>query len=214
MIPGLASYGQRLVAFIIDYVLLSILVVAAVVVLFSGPTEIVRCDIDSDGNIIIFDLGGDDTRPGLCEQPTGEAFATAGFVLLLAVVAWFLYHAWEGATGKTVGKSIMGIRVVDEGTMEPIGGWKGIGRGVVEHALGAFTCGIGGIVDLLFPLWDDKNQTVHDKAVSSVVVKAAYMRPKGSALAAMQQGAAWALPGPVTYPTAPPPSSPTDPFGR
>jgi uncharacterized RDD family membrane protein YckC len=28
-----------------------------------------------------------------------------------------------------------------------------------------------GLIDVLFPLWDPKRQTLHDKAVGSVVVK-------------------------------------------
>jgi uncharacterized RDD family membrane protein YckC len=30
---------------------------------------------------------------------------------------------------------------------------------------------VGGLLDLLWPLWDEQRQTLHDKAVGSFVVK-------------------------------------------
>ena len=38
--------------------------------------------------------------------------------------------------------------------------------------IGIFLIGLPGLVDLLWPLWDERNQTLHDKIVSSYVIKA------------------------------------------
>lgn len=178
-VPGLASYGKRVGAYLIDYLVLGVLVGVAVIVLVTGPTELVACDLDEDGNIAIF--GEDAVQPGICERPTGGTIAAAGGLGFLAVVFWFAYHAWEGATGKSVGKLAVGIRLADKTSMQPIGGWKGVGRGVVEWLLSTATCGLGGLLDVLWPLWDADKQTIHDKAVSGVVVEAAYLQSKGSA---------------------------------
>lgn len=237
-VPGLAPYGRRMAAFLIDQIVVFLLVGVAFVILVTGDTELVRCNIDSDGDIVLFETGSD-TRQGICERPTSGTFMAAGFIGLAAVAAWFLYHAWEGASGKTLGKLMVGTRLVDEATLEPIGAWKGVGRGIVEGLLGGLTCGLGSFVDYLWPLWDDDNQTLHDMAVSAVVLDAQFMVPKGTAMASM--GTTWnappaAAPGPTAYPSAPPPGyaptwvppsppvappdgagepgSPTDPHGR
>lgn len=208
-IPGLAGYGKRIVAYLIDSVVVLPFVAIGIIIIFTGEREIVPC---SDGF-------------GLCEEPTDAVFATGFLVMALTIPVWFAYHAWEGATGKTLGKLAMGIRLVDERTMAPVGGWKGIGRGLVEGLLG-FLCSLGSLLDVLWPLWDDKNQTIHDKAVGGVVVEAAYLRPKGNAPTSDFYGTApaYQAPPPAPYGAAPPtapgppqapgaPGSPTDPFG-
>ncbi|MDH3704957.1 MAG: RDD family protein, partial [Acidimicrobiia bacterium] len=103
----------------------------------------------------------------LCEQPT-----TAGALLLLAVTGLALGVSvgylgwWQGRTGQTLGKRIVGLRVVHLHTMMPLGGGRGIGRwlGTIVSAL---PCYLG----YLWPLWDDKNQAWHDMMVTSIVIK-------------------------------------------
>ena len=40
---------------------------------------------------------------------------------------------------------------------------------MITFLFGIFTLPL--ILDYLWPLWDDRNQTLHDKAVSTVVVR-------------------------------------------
>jgi len=153
--PPYASWGQRLGAVLLDSLIVGVpfwifgFVVGALV-----PTEITVCtDFDGDSY--------------LCEQPT-----TAGSLMLLAVVGVGIAVTvgylgwWQGHTGQTLGKRIVGLRVVHLRTYLPLGGSRGIGR-----YLGAIVSALPCYLGYLWPLWDDKNQAWHDKMVSSIVVK-------------------------------------------
>jgi uncharacterized RDD family membrane protein YckC len=74
--------------------------------------------------------------------------------------------------GQTVGKMVMKIQVRDENTGGPIGYGKAALRTLVYLVLAAFTCGVGGLLDGLWPLWDPKRQALHDKPANSLVVDA------------------------------------------
>lgn len=95
------------------------------------------------------------------------------FVLWLAVLGWSVYNAYlNGSTGQSVGKQVVGLKVVGEQTGQVIGAGMGIVRWLIGVAIGIIPC-VGWafqIVNLLFPLWDAKKQTLHDKAVKSVVI--------------------------------------------
>ena len=77
--------------------------------------------------------------------------------------------------GKTLGRMVMNIRVVRT-SGQPITfgfamlrevGVKAIGVGVA----GSFTFGLAGLLDSLWPLWDEENRALHDFIVSTRVVK-------------------------------------------
>jgi uncharacterized RDD family membrane protein YckC len=81
-----------------------------------------------------------------------------------------------GRRGQTVGMMAVGIRVVRDGTYDIIGYGRALGRGAVEQGfrlLGSATIvlGVVWLVDMLFPLWDKKRQTLHDKIASTVVLR-------------------------------------------
>jgi uncharacterized RDD family membrane protein YckC len=106
----------------------------------------------------------------------GGGGIVAGFfisIIIIAVLGVLYFVILNGGEkGQTVGKMVMKIQVRDEQTGGPIGYGKAFLRWLVAQALG-FLCGIGTLVDLLFPLWDPKRQTIHDKAVGSLVVDTA-----------------------------------------
>jgi uncharacterized RDD family membrane protein YckC len=90
---------------------------------------------------------------------------------LIAFGLGVLYRTlMEGSTrGQTVGKMAMGIAVRDLDDGGSIGYARAFARWLVGYLLWVVIY-IPGIIDLLFPLWDAKRQTLHDKAVRSVVV--------------------------------------------
>jgi uncharacterized RDD family membrane protein YckC len=96
-------------------------------------------------------------------------FIYLGYVVELGMGAWFGYQV--GSSGASPGMRIVGLRCISADTGELIGGGRGVVRWVLHVVLG-FLCGIGELVNVLFPLWDGRNQTLSDKAASSIVVVA------------------------------------------
>ena len=75
-----------------------------------------------------------------------------------------------GTRGQTVGMMLVGSRCIDEQRGGPIGFPRALGRAAFEYLL-AIVFLIPWIIDMLFPIWDPKNQTLHDKVTRTVVVK-------------------------------------------
>jgi uncharacterized RDD family membrane protein YckC len=85
--------------------------------------------------------------------------------LINAAIGLIYYIYLEGSpSGQTVGKKLLGIRVVDFASGDPIG----FGRATVRYfarILSALPLGLG----YLWMLWDKEKQTWHDKLSTSVV---------------------------------------------
>jgi uncharacterized RDD family membrane protein YckC len=76
------------------------------------------------------------------------------------------YTALEGGpTGQTVGKRVLGIRVIDFGG----GGSIGYGRGFIRW-LGKIVSAIPVFLGYFWMLWDKESQCWQDKLANSVVV--------------------------------------------
>ena len=93
---------------------------------------------------------------------------------------WFLYlftyypltMKRVGAhNGQTFGKQIVGIRVVREDGYQFTAGNAIVREILVKNFLMGL-CFIVAIINYLFPLWDDKNQCLHDKICNTLVVRA------------------------------------------
>lgn len=95
----------------------------------------------------------------------GEAGAIY-FLFWLAAMAFNIWQLWQqGVTGQTIGKKLMGMKLVSESNAQPIGGGMSIARGIC-HIVDAVPCFIG----FLFPIWDSKRQTFADKILKTVVI--------------------------------------------
>lgn len=93
------------------------------------------------------------------------------FLLILAAGVAYRVVLEGGPKGQTVGKMVMKIRVVDAAGGGSIGYGRAFARWIVASLLWALFY-IPGIIDALFPLWDPKRQSIHDKAANSLVVVA------------------------------------------
>ena len=114
----------------------------------------------------------------------------ASAVVCIGYFAWWLIALNDG---QTPGKKIVGIRAVRADTGETLGWGMMFAREFIVKSL-AFGISFGGVffffivggavlgivliiiaaphtVNLLWPLWDDNNQTLHDKIVRSRVVR-------------------------------------------
>ena len=77
----------------------------------------------------------------------------------------------EGRTGQSIGKSLMGIYLVDAITGMPLGPRRCFLREFVSNLLNVFTSGVFGILDYLWPLWDIEKERLMDKVMASRVVE-------------------------------------------
>ena len=93
--------------------------------------------------------------------------------------------------GQTLGKQAMGIRVVLADDGEAIGFWRGMLRTVLaQQLLAAITLYAYALVDYLWPLPDRRNQALHDKIASTLVVRAPrHEAPRGAWLPPQAPGA-------------------------
>lgn len=90
--------------------------------------------------------------------------AMAQIVGSLLGLVYFIY--FEGSdSGQTLGKKVLGIRVVDLATGGPIG----YGRAIVRY-FGRIVSAIPLALGYFWMLWDDQKQTWHDKFATSMVV--------------------------------------------
>lgn len=138
---GVVGIGRRSVAYVIDSLLLSV---------------VGACAGFGVGSVIGVSIGNTNDATNL---------ATLTGYCLGIVLNTFYYVAFWAATGQTIGKMVMGIKVVStDGT--PIT-WA---QGIVRY-IGYI---IGSIVLLLGFAWiafDDKRQGWHDKMAKTVVVR-------------------------------------------
>lgn len=165
-LPRLATFGQRLVATLVDGLVLVVPLLLAMGLLFA-----------------VFVAGTSATFGSLdAEGPNAAAggllvggFVVLAVVLLVGTVAPILYAVgFEGsARGQTIGKWAMGIRVVDGPTAGRLGTSKAFVRVLVRAFASQFL-----FLGYLWMLWDEQNRTWHDLAADSRVIVAPGPRSK------------------------------------
>lgn len=101
------------------------------------------------------------------------------FVLIISqVVVASIYYCliMPRTNGQTVGKMATEIRVVREDGQEMTAGFAFVREilviTILFNLLGRFLLSIPTLLNYLWPLWDSKNQALHDKIVKSRVVRA------------------------------------------
>jgi uncharacterized RDD family membrane protein YckC len=106
----------------------------------------------------------------------GRPATTPGWLQLQDFVMWvagplcyFGFLQGHGR-GQTLGYRASGIAVRDFNSGAAIGFWKALLRCLVRSLLYTFLV-IPGLLSDLWPLWDDKHQTLADKAFNTVVIR-------------------------------------------
>lgn len=111
---------------------------------------------------------------GISDNAPGGIFCIGTVIASLSVFGFGLYNKvfLVSKRGASIGQNFQKLKVVDAaGNIPSIGTL--ILRLIVQAGLGVVPM-VGAIlviVDLLFPLWDEKKQTIHDKAASTFVIK-------------------------------------------
>ncbi|MGH9095828.1 MAG: RDD family protein, partial [Acidimicrobiales bacterium] len=145
----LAEWWQRAVAIIIDSIMLGV-VFAILRAIFGGA------------NTIVFNSNGTTT-------------VHTGHLIVAEIIEFVLTLAYfgildGGQKGQTLGKMALGIATRDINTGGPIGTPRAALRRFIYSLLFALLL-IPGLINVLSPLWDQRRQAWHDKAVSSDVIK-------------------------------------------
>jgi uncharacterized RDD family membrane protein YckC len=94
-----------------------------------------------------------------------EAGLVLEIFLLPSLYLWLMIGAW----GQTLGKMALGVRVVRAEDAGPVGYARALGRAGSLWALGFSWVGLP--LAYLWPLWDERNQTLYDKFVRTIVVR-------------------------------------------
>ena len=149
-----ASWTQRVLGYLVD----SFLGAVAAIPLFVGYAMLVseisyRTDLDGQRQIDSVDASA----------------GTVGMLVLGAVVA-VAFNVWnviirQGRTGYSLGKTVLGIRLVKVSTGRPMGAGLCFVR-QLAHYVDSLACYLG----WLWPLWDARHQTLADKIMGTVVV--------------------------------------------
>lgn len=94
---------------------------------------------------------------------------TATLLFVLALVAYFTFANGSRA-GQTFGKAVLGIAVRDAAEGGQLGAARALVRSITTGALWYLAIGPW-VLDGLWPLWDPRRQSLHDKTAGSVVVR-------------------------------------------
>ena len=95
----------------------------------------------------------------------GILIAAVGYLGAIGVAIWNMIIR-QGRTGWSIGKQVIGIRLIGEQSGQPIGPGLTFVRALC-HVLDSLPCYLG----YLWPLWDAKRQTFADKIMSTVVIE-------------------------------------------
>jgi uncharacterized RDD family membrane protein YckC len=150
----LAGFGRRLIAFVLDGIIivgLSLSILAAIGAGFFGD----------DGSLSV-----------------GEIIAglLLTFTFFAAIALLYAPAVMAATNGQTLGKWATGIRVVRADGQKVGFAWSVLReflvKGVLLGVAGALTGGIAYLVDGVWPLVDGQNRALHDYIVDSRVVRA------------------------------------------
>lgn len=155
-----ASWIRRVGGYLIDSLIGVAAAIPAYVLVFVGVT------IGSEDLHTTTDRYGGTHTTGDWNG-TGTPLVVIGALLYLVPIAVFIWNICirQGRTGYSIGKGVLGIRLIGESSGRPIGGGLSFVR-QLAHIVDSLVCYLG----WLWPLWDAKCQTLGDKIMSTVVV--------------------------------------------
>ncbi|ROP31588.1 RDD family protein [Couchioplanes caeruleus] len=170
----LADFGTRLLAYMIDAVILG----AVAMVLFLPPFAWFMVNAMSD-----IAARSDPSTPGTpvaveYEQVFNQFFLPLlllelGFFVFLLVAYYVYYVEMMFRSGRTLGKKLMKVQVVPLEPGATLTRGMAARRYLVECVGGSFVPFLG-LLDGLWQLWDKPyQQTLHDKVAKTIVIKVA-----------------------------------------
>jgi uncharacterized RDD family membrane protein YckC len=153
-----ADFGKRALAHLVDIAITLIglipMVIGIILLVVAAPSDVTY---DEFGNTTT--TGGD---VGLAV--TGGVLVGIGALVSFGIWLWNRVFRM-GRTGQCVGKRVVGLKLVDDKTGQPIGAGMSFLREVVHNIVNQVF-----YLSFLWMLWDTDKQTLADKAVHSTVV--------------------------------------------
>jgi uncharacterized RDD family membrane protein YckC len=150
----LASFGVRLGGWLIDWVLIGIVTIPFLALTHSFHTT---------HSVVV-------TNGTFVSHQTGFSIGPGGIAIQALIVIGYGAIMCGAKRGQTVGMMLVGIRAIDQQQGGAIGFARALGRAAFEYLM-AILLFVPWIIDMLFPLWDPSNQTLHDKVTRTVVIK-------------------------------------------
>ncbi len=150
-----ASWGRRVLGYLVDSFLGAVAGIPFFVGYAMGASEI-ELRTDNNGNEVL--------DPSSDISAASYGMLALGLIILLAFGIWNIVIR-QGRTGYSLGKTVVGIRLVKVSTGQPMGAGLCFVR-YLAHYIDSLVCYLG----WLWPLWDSRNQTIADKIMNTVVV--------------------------------------------
>lgn len=100
---------------------------------------------------------------------TGQIAIVVTAILAIAYWVWNLGYR-QGTTGSSIGKGVMKFKIVSEKTGQPVGFGMSLVREIIYWVIAGLCVGIVWLIAVLFPLWDEKRQTLVDKVLNHVAL--------------------------------------------
>jgi uncharacterized RDD family membrane protein YckC len=146
-----ASWGIRLGGFLIDAVILYVIQVIVGLLLKHNNT----------------------LRVHYTMHPHNQAIKHGSFSFLALIIAAIIFLIYGivmiGSRGQTVGMMAVGIKAIRDGDGGAVTYGQALGRSLLQLIMSYTVILI--LLSDLWPLWDQKRQTLHDKAARTVVIR-------------------------------------------
>ena len=151
-----AGFGSRAAALIID----GLITLVGLIPMIIGIVFLVMGFPASDE----FGYTIDGTENG-GQLAIGGLLIGLGILLMVGIQIWNRIFKM-GRTGQSVGKKVMGLKLINEQTGQPIGALQAFLRELLSGVINQVF-----YISYLWMLWDDNKQTLHDKVVHSTVIE-------------------------------------------
>jgi len=152
--PHLANYGLRLGGWLIDWLILLAVCGAISAATHSFHYSHILTHVD-----------------GFSSTDRSFSWGMPGALLSPLIVVLYGTLMCGNHRAQTVGMMVAGTKAVKLSTGAPIGYAAAFGRALFEWFLAAVFF-LPWVLDMLFPLWDPKKQTLHDKVSGTIVIRA------------------------------------------
>jgi uncharacterized RDD family membrane protein YckC len=179
---GLAEWWRRLLARLIDVVVVSIVLIPISVPLLRTPFSKLEQVANRYPNL------STPAATAALTKADGKFIVALWILGSVAAAIWFLYDALQHAKwGQTVGKRLLSTRVVSAYDRSPISGAAAAKRAAVYALVPLIPLGgtVFAIVNELWLLWDRRRQCLHDKVARTIVIKT------NAPVSSQYQGSPW-----------------------